>query len=143
METLGQKQERFSLALSHLIREAFVMGYQIRMGEVRRSDEQAEINALGAAGRGSLVAHLRRYPTTIFRLLADKIANNTGSGIRDSLHEMGLAVDLHLFRDGVYLNRSEDHRPLGGWWKRQSPDHRWGGDWGDGNHYSIEHEGKK
>lgn len=143
METLGQKQERFSIELSHLIRQAYTMGYAVRMGEVARSDEQAEINALGPAGRTSLVLWLRKYATTLFTRLADNISNNTGSGIRNSLHELKLAADLNLFRNGVYLSRSEDHRPLGEWWKRQGPDHRWGGDWGDGNHYSIEHEGKK
>jgi hypothetical protein len=32
---------------------------------------------------------------------------------------------------------------LGKYWKRQHPLCRWGGDFQDGNHYSLEHEGVK
>jgi hypothetical protein len=54
-----------------------------------------------------------------------------------------LAIDLNLFKDSEFLEQSEDHRPLGEWWKKQHPDARWGGDFDDGNHYSFEHEGVK
>lgn len=58
-----------------------------------------------------------------------------------SCHKLRLAIDLNLFRDGKYLSSSEDHRPLGEWWESQGG--IWGGRFGDGNHYSLEHEGAK
>ena len=59
----------------------------------------------------------------------------------NSLHGKRLAIDLNLFRKGVYLTTTEAHLPLGEFWERI------GGTWGgrfstpDGNHYSLEHEG--
>jgi len=58
-----------------------------------------------------------------------------------SLHYKRLAIDLNLFRDGKYLTRDEDHQELGEYW--ESLGGSWGGRFGDGNHYSLEHEGIK
>lgn len=63
--------------------------------------------------------------------------------MRNSLHYLGLAVDFNLYRGGVYLTKTEDHRLAGEYWKTLHPLCRWGGDWGDGNHYSVEHGGRK
>ena len=72
-----------------------------------------------------------------------------GYGHPQSLHRIRLAVDFNLFKDGVYLTETEDHLPLGEYWESI------GGTWGgrfldakgrpkpDGNHYSLEHEGRK
>jgi hypothetical protein len=62
---------------------------------------------------------------------------------KNSLHYIGLAGDLNLYRDGKYLWRTPDHLPLGDKWKSMHPLCCWGGDFGDGNHYSIAHEGRK
>lgn len=59
----------------------------------------------------------------------------------NSLHYIGLAQDLNLFKDGKYLQSTEDHKTLGEWW--ESIGGSWGGRFNDGNHYSIEHEGRK
>ena len=54
-----------------------------------------------------------------------------------SFHYKRLAIDLNLFKDGVFCPDSEDHRPLGEFWESL------GGTWGgrfkqpDGNHYSL------
>lgn len=61
--------------------------------------------------------------------------------MKSSLHYIGLAKDFDLFKNGKYLINTEDHRPLGEFW--ESIGGTWGGRFGDGNHYSIEHEGKK
>ena len=55
-----------------------------------------------------------------------------------SAHKQRLAVDLNLFKDGVYLRHTESHKPFGEFWKGLHPDNRWGGDFEkkDGNHYS-------
>lgn len=54
-------------------------------------------------------------------------------GSASSKHKRRLAIDLNLFRDGVYLIKTADHAPLGAYW--QSIGGIWGGDWDDGNHY--------
>jgi len=59
----------------------------------------------------------------------------------NSLHYIRLAIDLNLFRDGEYLDQSDAHQYLGEYW--ESLGGSWGGRWGDGNHYSMEHEGQK
>lgn len=64
-----------------------------------------------------------------------------GRGIVRSLHCDRLAVDLNLFADGVWLKSAGAHEPLGVWW--ESVGGTWGGRFGDGNHYSLMHEGRK
>lgn len=59
----------------------------------------------------------------------------------NSLHKERLAIDLNLFKDGRFLTQSEDHRPLGEYW--ESLGGSWGGRFEDGNHYSLEHGGRK
>jgi hypothetical protein len=110
---LGEKQELFSQFLAHLILFAYANGYRIRIGEVERSKEQAEKNA------------------------------ETGAGIANSLHTIRLAADLHLFKNGVYLTENDDHLMLGEFWESLHELCRWGGRFGDGNHYSMEHNGVK
>lgn len=69
-----------------------------------------------------------------------------GSGILHSLHEIGLAVDLNLFKDGVWLEDTSYHAQFGAYWKSLHPLCCWGGDFHtrpDGNHYSIEWNGVK
>ena len=112
--TLGQKQRLFALLVAKLITRAYSMGYEISLGEAWRSEAAARANAAA------------------------------GTGIVTSLHRSRLAIDLNLFKDGVYLTQSEDHRPLGEWWVRQHELCRWGGDFKrrDGNHYSLAHGGR-
>ena len=109
--TLGDKQRKFSKMLAELILWAYEQGYEITMGEVFRTKEQAALNA------------------------------SRGKGIADSLHCYCLAADLNLFKDGVYLTKTEDHKELGEKW--ESMGGSWGGRFRDGNHYSLEWEGKK
>jgi len=52
-----------------------------------------------------------------------------------SYHYTRLAIDLNLFKDGVYLTQTEDHKELGEFW--ESIGGTWGGRWKDGNHYSL------
>ena len=113
---LLQKQQTFARLLSQLILWANDQGYSITFGEVKRTKLQALANAM------------------------------IGKGIKNSLHLLSLAADLNLFKHGIYLDRTEDHQPLGKYWESLSTqDYKccWGGRFGDGNHYSIEHEGRK
>lgn len=59
----------------------------------------------------------------------------------NSLHKERLAVDLNLFKNGKFLTATEDHRLLGEYW--ESIGGTWGGRFNDGNHYSVEHNGRK
>lgn len=110
--TLRQKQSLFAELAAKLILHAVGSGYEVTFGDAYRSPEEA--------------ARLAK----------------AGKGIATSLHTQRLAIDLNLFRDGHYLSSSEAHRPLGEWWKRQHALCRWGGDFGDGNHYSLTHGGR-
>src|SRR2546430_11887155 len=109
--TLGEKQRKFSRMIADLIVWAYDQGYEFSFGEAYRPPEQAAFNA------------------------------KQGSGITNSLHTKRLAVDFNLFKDGAYLDQTQDHQPLGEFWESK------GGSWGgrfskpDGNHYSLEHEG--
>lgn len=111
--TLRQKQSLFVELTARLINFAIGEGYQLTFGETYRSPEEA-------------------------KRLAD-----AGLGIANSLHTQRLAIDLNLFKGGVFKTTKEAHRPLGEFWKSLHPLCRWGGDFGDGNHYSIEHNGIK
>jgi len=53
---------------------------------------------------------------------------------RGSFHYKKLAIDLNLFKNGKYLRKTSDHKPLGLFW--ESIGGSWGGRWKDGNHYS-------
>jgi len=64
-----------------------------------------------------------------------------GYGHPASLHRLRLAFDINIFKDGRFLTRTEDHLILGTFW--ESMGGTWGGRWGDGNHYSLEHKGIK
>ena len=111
-ETLGQKQRRFTRLIGLLIEYAYAHGFELSFGEAWRTPEQAALNA------------------------------KTGKGIANSLHIDRLAVDFNLFRNGKWLSASEDHKPLGEYWESLAPDCVWGGRFGDGNHYSIRHNGR-
>jgi len=55
-------------------------------------------------------------------------------GHANSKHKSRLAIDLNLFKHGVYLTRTADHEELGLWWENEMGG-RWGGRFDDGNHY--------
>lgn len=96
-------QEEFAQATANLILKAAELGYGVTFGEAWRTPEQAQWNADHHIG----VAH--------------------------SLHMERLAVDLNLFKDGVYQTIAAPYAQLGAWWKSlKSPiagaSYRWGGD---------------
>lgn len=113
--TLGQKQRLFSKLYARLILWAYENGYEVTFGDTYRDPR-----VHGAMGV--------------------KASYSEAS----SSHKERLAGDLNLFKDGVFLTRSEDHAPLGAFWKSLHPDCRWGGDFKspDGNHYSMTHQGR-
>ena len=55
----------------------------------------------------------------------------------NSLHYDKCAADLNLFQGGKFMNRTEDHAAFGDYWESLHPKCRWGGRFGDGNHYEV------
>lgn len=111
--TLREKQSLFVRLVAELIQFATLEGYDLTFGEAWRTPEQAALNA------------------------------KSGKGIKNSLHIDRLAIDLNLFKDGKYLTGVEGHDVLGAWWEKLHPLCRAGFRFGDPNHYSLEHEGRK
>ena len=113
--TLGEKQRLFVRLVGKLIEHAYRNGYELTFGDAFRSSDQAKANA--AAGKG----------------------------IVNSLHCERLAIDLNLFIGGEYKTQTEDYRVLGEFWESLGPDCAWGGRFSrpDGNHFSIQHAGRK
>lgn len=105
--SLRQKQSEFALMVARLINKASEMGFEVTLGEAYRTPEQAAVYA------------------------------KMGVGSRNSFHCQRLAIDINLFKDGLFLNDTAAHEPLGTWWESI------GGTWGgrfkrkDGNHYSY------
>lgn len=110
--TLGQKQRKFTEMISRLIAFAYGQGYELTFGDAYRDPR--------AHGQ---VGEKKSYSSA------------------NSLHKERLAVDFNLFKDGKYLSRTEDYKPLGDYW--ESIGGTWGGKFSDGNHFSIEHGGRK
>ena len=115
--SLRIKQSIFAYNVSRLIQWAYAHGYEVTFAEAYRTPEQAKLNA------------------------------EKGSGIASSLHTLRLAIDLNLFdgATGEYLTETSDHESMGAYWKSLHDDNCWGGDFSrpDGNHYSMEHGGRK
>lgn len=61
-----------------------------------------------------------------------------------SMHYIKLAADLNLFKDGVYLRKTSDHKQFGEFWEGLDDLCRWGGRFTrpDANHYSLTHGGR-
>lgn len=71
------------------------------------------------------------------------VKDPTSDHMKNSVHHVGLAMDINLYKDGVWLDKTSQHKISGDKWKTRHELCRWGGDFGDGNHYSFEHEGRK
>jgi hypothetical protein len=113
-EQLGAMQRKFTAMVGQLIAWAYANKYELTFGEAYRTPEQCAVDV------------------------------QKGTGILHSLHAERLAVDLNLFEGGVYQQNSHAYEPLGIYWESL------GGSWGgrfqsnpDGNHFSLEYEGRK
>lgn len=112
--TLGEKRREFSRMISELVIWACGEGYECQYEEIKRSQAQAQANAA------------------------------SGAGIANSLHLLGLAGDISIFKDGQLLESVDDYRPLGEKWKSMHPENAWGGDFTsrpDADHFSRSHNG--
>lgn len=113
---LGEKQKLFVRLLPKLINYAHRNGYEITLGDAYRDPR-----AFGKIGKRKKGSYGKKY----------------------SNHKSRLAIDLNLFKNGRYLTKTSDHKKLGEYWEKLHPLTCWGGRFDDGNHYSMEHEGRK
>jgi hypothetical protein len=107
---MRKKQSIFALNVSKLIQFAFSKGYEITLGEALRTPEQQAIYLKTGKSKTENSKHLNR-----------------------------LAIDLMLFKDDVFLTKTEDYTFLGDYWKELNTENVWGGDFsfGDGNHFQM------
>lgn len=70
-----------------------------------------------------------------------KVGETKGYGRSRSNHKNRLAIDLNLFKNGKYLDQTSDHEFLGEYWEMIGGS--WGGRFNDGNHYSLEYQGRR
>lgn len=108
---IGTLQRRFTLLIGQLICWAYENGYELTGGEWARTKEQQALYVKQGKSKTMSSRHLQR-----------------------------LAMDFNLFQDGKYLQRTEEYRPLGDYWKSLDPRCIWGGDWKsfpDGNHFEM------
>ena len=91
--------------MPRLIDKAFEMGYEVTLGDAYRDPR-----------------------------VFGELGETKGYGNSNSKHKLRLAIDIHLFRDGVYLSSTKDHAKLGEWWESVQGG-VWGGRFDDGNHY--------
>jgi hypothetical protein len=114
--TLHQQQTLFPQYVALLIQWVYKNGYEVTFGECYRTPEQAALNA------------------------------QSGAGISHSLHTQRLAIDLQLFKDGVYLTDTYAYTSMGIYWESLDPLCCWGGRFTtrpDGNHFSMTYGGVK
>ena len=109
---LGQTQELHSYLYAVFVLHAYGLGYKIRSGDAFRDPR-----AFGVKGQ--------RGPY----------------GSDNSNHKDKLAHDANLFKDGKFLQETDDHRELGEFWESLHQWNRWGGRYDDGNHYETIHGG--
>lgn len=110
--TLGNMQRKFTLMIAQLIVFAYSRGYELTFGDAYRDPR-----------------------------VFGEVGQTLGYGRANSLHKMRLAVDLNLFKDGKWLQTTDDHRELGEFW--ESLGGSWGGRFQDGNHYSLKYRGMR
>lgn len=88
----------------------------------------------------------RLLPRLIDKMIADGYEPMHGKDglkhMKNSLHYEGLAVDIDLTKDGVYLAHTSDHQPFGEYWESLDVSCRWGGRFKDGNHYAVTFAGR-
>lgn len=109
MSELLKNQNLFSRDLAKLLEFCFCNGYEISLKEALRTPEQQEIYL--KTGR---------------------------SKTKNSYHLKSLAVDLAIYKNGVWLQEKKDLEPIGNYWESLNNVNKWGGHFSsfyDGMHF--------
>ena len=96
--TLGQNQEKFSQDVATLLKYLIDNGYQIRMGECERTQEQQEL-------------YIKQGKSKTY----------------NSMHLKKCAIDLHIFQNGEWLQEKADLQTIGDYWESLDQENKWGG----------------
>jgi len=115
---LRELQSLFVVCLGELVRYAASKGYAFTLGEGR---------------------------------IANPRKSRAGTRFEDgvhmvgSLHYLGLAQDLNLFIDGLFITDGDHEawKDLGEFWEKLTPLASWGGRFNDANHFSLTFGGKR
>ena len=112
---LSELQQSFASDTVLLFQYILEQGYTFTYGEAMRSAEQAELYA------------------------------KEGKGIVDSLHCKRLAIDINLFKDGIYIVDVEQYKHFGLFWEHLNPKNRNGYAFKrpDSNHFERNEEPSK
>ncbi|GAF72060.1 unnamed protein product [marine sediment metagenome] len=113
--TLGEKQRLFTKLIARLIQYAYENGFELSFGDAYR-----DARVHGPLGR------------------------KVGYSSAQSNHKRRLACDLNLFIDGIYQTQTAAYTDLGNYWRGLHDLCEWGGEGSrsDGNHFSMNHEGR-
>ena len=105
-----ERQQTFALNVAKLILYINVKGYRCTFGETLRTKEMAQIYA------------------------------RTGRGVLDSNHLYKLAVDLNLFKNGVYLTDAKEYKQFADYWLTLNPFNEAGYYWKsvDSQHFEMD-----
>lgn len=119
---IRKMQSIFTTNISLLIKFARSEGLEVTFGDAYRDPLLAKINS----GKYDLINRATGDRITLAR-----------RGAENSLHRRRLALDLNLFKNGIYLSTTEAHRAMGRFWESLNVLNRWGGRFDDGNHYEM------
>ncbi len=114
--TLGEQQERFTYLVHTLLGWLQANGYKVRMGECQRTMSQGLLNYYGGevgydSEKGLFIKPAPKCSWTL-----------------NSMHLSKLAMDLHIFKNGKYLDTVEALRHVGNYWVLLDRQNLWGGD---------------
>ena len=113
---LDEKQKLFAKLVGTFLVKLHEKGYEVKIGEVKRTQAQADENA------------------------------RTGRGISTSLHLLLLAIDIELYKKGTWLRDKEDYRLAAEVWTGLHELCRAGYYWktfNDPGHFSVSHQGRE
>lgn len=96
--TLGQNQEKFTEDLAKLLNYLIKNNYQIRIGEVERTQAQQQIYIKEGKSKTLNSMHLKRC-----------------------------AADLHIFKDNERLQSKQELQEIGDYWESLDINNKWGG----------------
>ena len=96
--TLGQNQEKFTEDLAKLLNYLIKNNYQIRIGEVERTQAQQQIYIKEGKSKTLNSMHLKRC-----------------------------AADLHIFKDNEWLQSKQELQEIGDYWESLDISNKWGG----------------
>lgn len=98
--TPGEHQEAFSKNVSLLFHFLHVNGFDIRIGEAQRTKAQQEI-----------------------------YVQEGKSMTKNSMHLKKCAIDLHIFKNGKWIQDKKKLQEIGDFWESLDTLNRWGGNW--------------